>query len=152
MVICSFVKWFNIQIPGTMVVPYSDHHLVNGLVFRPPVEYQSDIQMPGTMVPGIWIANRLNKCHLNTRLRLSGIQTTIWIPKIWITDKLRFVIQMFPLFRSPLFCKQKLFLGMERLFGLKKLKPAAEKVLDIWLQEQVNPWQICRCVTNWATF
>jgi hypothetical protein len=27
---------------------------------------------------------------------------------------------------------------MERLLGLKKLKPAAEKLIDIWLQEQVK--------------
>ena len=29
--ICPMVKWFAFEIPG-----YSDHHLVNGPVFRPP--------------------------------------------------------------------------------------------------------------------
>ena len=36
-----------------MEVWYSDHHLVNGPVFRPPLEYWPDNQVPGTMVPGI---------------------------------------------------------------------------------------------------
>ena len=31
----------------------SDHHLVNRPLFRPPFEYQSAIQMPGSMVPAI---------------------------------------------------------------------------------------------------
>ena len=35
------------------VVWYSDHHLVNEPVFRPPFEYRTSIQLPGTMVPGI---------------------------------------------------------------------------------------------------
>ena len=51
--ICSIFKWFAIQMPGTMVVGYSDHHLVNRPVFRVPFEYWSAIQMPRTMVPGI---------------------------------------------------------------------------------------------------
>ena len=38
------VKWFGIQMTDTMVVRYSDHHLVYGPVFRPPFEYQSAIQ------------------------------------------------------------------------------------------------------------
>ena len=32
---------------------YSDHLLVYEPVFRPPFEYWSAIQMPGTIVPGI---------------------------------------------------------------------------------------------------
>ena len=60
MVICSLMEWFTIQMPYTMKVWYSEHHLVNWPVFRPPFEYRSSIQMPGTMVPGIWIANYLN--------------------------------------------------------------------------------------------
>ena len=44
-----------------MVVPYLDHHLVNELVFRSPFVYQLAIQMPGTKVTGISIANHLNK-------------------------------------------------------------------------------------------
>ena len=57
--ICKIVNWFGIQMPGTMVVWYSDHHLVNGQfsdhplvnrpVLRPPFEFWSAIQMPGTM-------------------------------------------------------------------------------------------------------
>ena len=43
-----------------MAVWYSDHHLVNGAVFRPPFEYWSAIQMSCTIVLGIWIANHLN--------------------------------------------------------------------------------------------
>ena len=38
-----------IQMPSPMEVWYSDHHLVNGPVFRPPFEYRSTNQMPGTM-------------------------------------------------------------------------------------------------------
>ena len=60
-----------------------DHHLVNWLVFRPPFEYGSAIQMPGTLVPGIWITNHLKNeyelvFHINpVQLALnpiSGIQ------------------------------------------------------------------------------
>ena len=47
--ICLIVEWFTMQMPGTMVVWCSDHHLVNELVFRRPFEYQSAIQMPGTI-------------------------------------------------------------------------------------------------------
>ena len=43
-----------------MVIGYSDQHLVNELVLRPPFKCQSAIHMPGTMVPGIRIANHLN--------------------------------------------------------------------------------------------
>ena len=46
--------------PGTIIVRYSDYHLLNKLVFRPPFEYQSTIHMPGTIVPVMWIANHLN--------------------------------------------------------------------------------------------
>ena len=49
--ICLLVNWFAIQ--TTIIVRYSDHYLVNGLVFSPPFEYQSAIQMPSTMVPSI---------------------------------------------------------------------------------------------------
>ena len=51
--ICSLIKWFAIQMPGIMEVQNSDHHWVNGLLFTPPFEYWSVIQMPSTMVPGI---------------------------------------------------------------------------------------------------
>ena len=43
-----------------MVIGYSDQHLVNEQVFRPPFKCQSAIHTPGTMVPGIRIANHLN--------------------------------------------------------------------------------------------
>ena len=65
--ICSIIEWFTIQMPGTMVVQYSDHHLVYGLVFRPPFEYWSAIQMPGIMVPGILITNHLNNEQVTVR-------------------------------------------------------------------------------------
>ena len=55
--ICSLIEWLAIQMPSSMVVGYSDHYLVNGPVFRPPFDYRSAIQMPGT---SIWIANHLN--------------------------------------------------------------------------------------------
>ena len=42
------------------LVRYSNHHLFNGLVFRPSFEYRSVIQMPGFMVQGTWIENQLN--------------------------------------------------------------------------------------------
>ena len=58
------VEWFAAQMHSTMDVQYSDHHLIYGLVFRPPFENQSKIQMPGSMVPGIWIANHLNNGNL----------------------------------------------------------------------------------------
>ena len=38
---------------NTLVFWYSDHHLANKLVSRPTFEYQSSIQPPGTMAPGI---------------------------------------------------------------------------------------------------
>ena len=58
--------------------------------------------------------------HLNTRLNFvcysnhhlktgpvfkwwSEYRTPIWIPDIWIPDKWKFVIQIFPLFRFPLY-------------------------------------------------
>ena len=47
------VEWFAIQMSGTKEVCYSNHHLDNGLVFRPPFEYRSAVHMPVTMVPGI---------------------------------------------------------------------------------------------------
>ena len=62
--ICLLNEWFVIQIPSTMVVQYSDHHLVNRQVFKPPFEYWSTIQMPDTMVPGIRRVNHLNKKQL----------------------------------------------------------------------------------------
>ena len=43
--ICLLFKWFDIQIPIIMVVCYSDHHLVNGPVFRPPFENRSALPM-----------------------------------------------------------------------------------------------------------
>ena len=43
-----------------MLVRYSDHNLINRPIFRPPFEYRSAIQMPCSMVPGIWIANHFN--------------------------------------------------------------------------------------------
>ena len=36
---CLLLDWFAIQMPGTMVVRYSDHHLINVPVFRAPFEY-----------------------------------------------------------------------------------------------------------------
>ena len=57
------VKQFVIQMPGTMVVWYSDHHLVNRPVLRPPFEYWSAIQMRS----GIWITNHLNNEQLKVR-------------------------------------------------------------------------------------
>ena len=44
---------FSIQMPGTLAVQYSDHHLVNKKEVRPPFEYRSAVQMPATMAPGI---------------------------------------------------------------------------------------------------
>ena len=46
--ICSILKWFTIQMPGTMEVQFSDHHLVNRLVLRPPFLY-SDARYHGTV-------------------------------------------------------------------------------------------------------
>ena len=46
--ICLILKWFTIQMPGTMEVQYSDHHLVNRLVLRPPFLY-SDARYHGTV-------------------------------------------------------------------------------------------------------
>ena len=46
MEICSIVEWFAIQMPDQMSVHYSDHYLVNGLVFKPLFEYRCTIQMP----------------------------------------------------------------------------------------------------------
>ena len=51
---------------GTMVVLYSDHHLFNRPVFRPTFEYWFTIQIPVTMVPGIWIVNHLNNEQLSS--------------------------------------------------------------------------------------
>ena len=48
---CSLIKWFTFQMPCTIEVWNSDHHWVNGPVFRPPFEYRSAIQMPSTIVP-----------------------------------------------------------------------------------------------------
>ena len=58
--ICSLVKWFAIPMPDTMLVWYSDHHLVNKPDIRRQFVYCSAIQMPSTIIPGIWIANHLN--------------------------------------------------------------------------------------------
>ena len=58
--ICSIIKWYASQMPSTIVVWYSDHHLVNWTVFRPPFEKRFTIQMPNTMVLGIWTPNHLN--------------------------------------------------------------------------------------------
>ena len=60
----GFVRSLNGQMLGTMAVRYSEHHLVNGLLFRPLFEYWSAIQMPGTMVMGIGIANHFNNKHV----------------------------------------------------------------------------------------
>ena len=46
--ICLLIEQFAIQMLGTMEVWYSDRHLVNEPVFRPPYEYRSAIQMPLT--------------------------------------------------------------------------------------------------------
>ena len=48
--ICSLLEWFSIQMPSTLVVGYSDHHFISGLVFRSSFEYRSAVQMLGTMV------------------------------------------------------------------------------------------------------
>ena len=49
MVISLPVGWTAIQMPGTMVVKYTDHHhLGNRQVFMPSLEYQSSIKNPGT--------------------------------------------------------------------------------------------------------
>ena len=50
---CLNLEWFGFQMPSS--VQLSDHHLVNRPVFRTPFEYWSVIQMPSTMVQGIWI-------------------------------------------------------------------------------------------------
>ena len=60
--ICSIGIWFTIQMPGTIVVWYADHHLENGLVFRPPFE---------CMALGIWIANHLNNEKINWTLAVT---------------------------------------------------------------------------------
>ena len=64
MQICWIVEWYAIQMPGTIVVQYSNNHFVNGLVFKLPFEHQSGIQMASTMVSCIWIANHLNKIQV----------------------------------------------------------------------------------------
>ena len=85
--ICLLVEWFAIQMPSTMVVWYSYYHLINGPVFRPPFEYRSVIEMPGTMVRGIWLANHLNNeqvkvCHSD----VSVIQMfAIQIPTVFLS-------------------------------------------------------------------
>ena len=63
----DYGEFFAIQMPGTIVVKYSDHPLVNQPVFRPPFEYRFAIQMPGTKVPGIIIANHLNNEQIKVR-------------------------------------------------------------------------------------
>ena len=62
--------WFASQMPSTVVVRSSDHHLVKGLVFRPPFEYWSAIQMPGAIVPGIRLVKHMKNeqvkvCYLD---------------------------------------------------------------------------------------
>ena len=54
------IEWFAIQMFGTTEVRYSDHHLVIEPVFRPQFEYQSAIQMPRTIKPGVRIENHSN--------------------------------------------------------------------------------------------
>ena len=72
--ICLAVKWFAILMPGNMVVWYSDHHVVNRMIFTQPFEYLPAIQMPGT-------GNKQVKVHY------ADVSA----------------IQMFLLFRSPLY-------------------------------------------------
>ena len=50
---CMIIEGFTIQMPSAMVDRYSDRYLANGPVFRLSFEYQSAIEMPRTMVPGI---------------------------------------------------------------------------------------------------
>ena len=47
--ICLLVEWL-----ATMVVCYSDHHVVNRPVFRPPFEYRSANQMLSTILNNDW--------------------------------------------------------------------------------------------------
>ena len=87
---CSLVEWFANQMPGTMVVVwYTDHHLVNELVFRPPFEYRSAIQMSNTVVSGICIANHLNNDQVKVfRSDVSVFQmSAIQIPTVLVLQK-----------------------------------------------------------------
>ena len=60
-----FSQMFHYSDACTMVVGYWDHHVDNWPRFRPPFENQFTIQLPGTMLPGIWIANHLNYEQVN---------------------------------------------------------------------------------------
>ena len=62
--------------------------LNTGLAWYSNGWWLSDRQMVNYL-NAIWIPNKI----------YSGIQTIIWIPDIWILDKQKFVIQMFPLFK-----------------------------------------------------
>ena len=64
---------------GHQMVFSSDHHLVNRPLFRPPFEYQSAIQMPGSMVPAIWIAYHLNNEQVKVCYSDAHCRTTISI-------------------------------------------------------------------------
>ena len=77
--ICLILKWFTIQMPGTMEVQYSDHHLVIRLVLRPPFLY-SDARYHGT----VYLNNEQVKvCYSNV--------ATIQIPNLTEFSCLRFI-------------------------------------------------------------
>ena len=132
--------------PGTMVVQYSDHHLVNRLVFR-PFEYRSAIQMPCTIVPCIWLANQLN----------------IGQVKVCFSDVS--AIQMFLLFRSPTETCKMLFvsilkLGYNRAIDCLFISDNQQKMgrlIGIWIENVLNwvvgrpEWSLLNDVT-WIPF
>ena len=100
---CRMFRYLDAWYLGSLVF---DHHLVNWLVFRPPFEYGSAIQMPGTLAPGIWITNHLKNewVGFSHQPCTTNIKPNLWNPgilsalvyspsgrqwctvKIWITD------------------------------------------------------------------
>ena len=57
-----------IQSYGTMAVWFLDHHLVWTGIHTTEIDYRSAIQMPGTMVLGIWIANHLKNEQVKVQI------------------------------------------------------------------------------------
>ena len=70
--ICLIIEWFVIQRPSTLEVQYSDHHLFNGLVFKPPFEYWSAIQITRPtkvfVVAKHFILNLISHCSFSATI------------------------------------------------------------------------------------
>ena len=116
--ICSIVKWFAVQMLGTIVVWYSDYHLVNEPVFRPPIEYQSPIQMSGTMELGIWIANHVNREQVKVCFsNVSAFQM--------------FTIQILIVFRSHCGCQNQNY-QINRCTGEQILRQDGRRGRRVW--------------------